>query len=272
MKTLVRAHVRRVATLLLLVLTAAAIKLATFLPFRIHGYRPEVWVGVLYARGMLAIYNVRVSCPDRARISQHAGLVFINHLSHLDTIAWLSMGPTRALAAAEVRDYPLVGTISNALGTIYVKRDDRPSRAEARRQVIAALRRDPRPPIVIAVEGKLGPGDYLLPFRYGAFAIAAETAVPVQLWVFRYTPLDVAIWHGGRGETLGDAIWRLGEFAGPMQVEFTLVDTLHPQPGDDPIALADAAHQAMSSALGLPNRGNVLLKDAAAQAAVTSSA
>lgn len=246
-----RAALRHLVVSLLLLLTVLAVAGASLLPGRIRRCRPALWLVVGYVRLALAVYGVKIICPERAIIRHHEGLVFINHLSHLDAMAWLSLGPARSLAAVELRRYPLVGRLADAVGTVYVNRSDQASRRQARNAVAAAVRHEPYPALVIAPEGKLGPGDRLLPFRHGAFAIAVEQRIPVLLCTLHYTPLEVAIWHGGQGETMQQAFWRLGQLSEPMQVEINIVERLHPQPGDDPAALAEHAQQVMSRVLGL---------------------
>ena len=248
----IRAILRQGLLAIILILGVVGVALANLVSVRVRQYRLAQWVVVGVTRLALAIYNVKLICPERERIRRHQGLIVINHLSVLDAVGLFSLGPARCLIAAEIRDYPLMGRIAEGAGYVFVQRTNKGSRAEARTAIVDALRCEPELALVIAPEGKFGPGDRLLPFRHGTFAIAADNGLPVLLCAIRYTPLEVAICHGSRGETLSHAIWRLGQFAGPLRMEISPVDVLYPHPGDDPAQLAEQAHHTLSMALDLP--------------------
>jgi 1-acyl-sn-glycerol-3-phosphate acyltransferase len=243
------ALVRIAITLIVLVLGVIVILLAGLLPLRIQGRRSAAWVAVGLARLFNVIYHVKVVTPSPEILHRHRGFIFANHQSYLDAIALLSVMPARFLAAAELRNYPLVHWIAVAMGTIYVQREDRGSRRQARNEIIEHFRQEPDPPIVIFPEGKLGPGDQPLPFRHGAFALANENAVPYLLCAIHYQPLAIAAWRGAQGEGLAAAIWRLARYSGTVQVRLEPLALVYDPSGAEAAQLAEAAHQAISTAL-----------------------
>src|SRR5690606_31440949 len=125
------------------------------------------------------------------------------------------------------------------------------SRKAARRAVLAAWQASPFPPLVIFPEGRLGPGNRLLPFRYGAFEIAAEQGIPFVPCALRYRPLEVAVWHGGQGEPLWAAAWRLASSPRPVTVEVLPLAVVTPGPQDDAATLAATTRAALAEALGV---------------------
>ncbi|MCA9901510.1 MAG: 1-acyl-sn-glycerol-3-phosphate acyltransferase, partial [Anaerolineales bacterium] len=122
----------------------------------------------LMVRLILWILNVRVNCEEKEKIVGFDGFFFPNHVSYLEVLALYGVMPTRFLAKAEIKGWPVVGPIATAVGCVYVQRGDKESRQEARQ---ALTQVETFPPITIFPEGKRGPGHELLPFRYGAFEI-----------------------------------------------------------------------------------------------------
>jgi 1-acyl-sn-glycerol-3-phosphate acyltransferase len=247
------ALIRIAVTLIVLVLGVIVIVLAGLLPIRLQGRRTAAWVAVGLARLFNVIYQVNVVTHRPEILRQHRGFLFANHQSYLDAIVLLSVMPVRFLAAAELRNYPLVSWIAAAMGTIYVQREDRGSRQQARNELIEHFRQEPDPPIVLFPEGKLGPGDQPLPFRHGAFALANENAVPYLLCAIHYRPLAIAAWRGAQGEGLASAIWRLARSSRAVQVRLEPLAPACEPPGAEAAQLAEAAHQAISTALRRAN-------------------
>jgi 1-acyl-sn-glycerol-3-phosphate acyltransferase len=195
------------------------------------------------------LYGVEVICHHAEILRRHRGFIFANHQSYLDALALLSVLPVRFLAAAELRTYPVVNWIATAISTIYVQREERAARQQARTELLELIRQEPEPPIVIFPEGKLGPGDQPLPLRYGAFALAIDAAVPYLLCAIHCRPLVVTAWRGAQGERLGAALWRLACYTGPVQVVLEPLVIIAPPPGAEAAPWAEAAHHILRGAL-----------------------
>jgi 1-acyl-sn-glycerol-3-phosphate acyltransferase len=138
------------------------------------------------------------------------------------------------------------------IDTVFVARHDQQSRKQARAAIAAAMQTAPYPPLVIFPEGRLGPGDRLLRFRLGAFAVAAEQGLAYVPCALRYRPLELVVWRGGEGEKLWTAAWRLACSPQPVLAEVLPLDIVMPGPQDDPQGLAEAARGAIAVALGIP--------------------
>jgi 1-acyl-sn-glycerol-3-phosphate acyltransferase len=222
-------------------------------PLRVRGVRLAGWVVLAISHLVCRIFQVRVVCNEPAKLRGHMGFVFPNHLSLLDPLVLLSLWPMRFVAATEVLNYPIIGWLTKSIGTVFVARQDRDARKQARGEIVAAMEQEPQPPIVLFPEGRLGPGYQLYPFRYGAFAVAVHKGISYIPCGLRYRPLDVVIWHGGRGEGLLAALWRLARNPGPVLAEVIPLPPVFPQPNDDPTQLAMSALADIAAALALPS-------------------
>ena len=106
--------------------------------------------------------------------------------------------------------------------------------------------------MVLFPEGRLGPGSALYPFRYGAFAIAAENEIPFMPLGLRYEPVTTAVWRGGQGESLWSALWRVAGYGGALRVEVLLLPVVQPRRTSDPVSLAQEVQTAVAQAIGVP--------------------
>lgn len=238
----IRAIIRLLGGGVLLLGASTAVLLAALLPFSIRGYRPSFLILSYFVGRLLRLWNVQIVCPEQAQLANFAGFIFPNHVSYLDVMVVVALTPVRFLAKAEVRRMPLIGWIARAIGCVFVDRTDKASR-QAARQSLARLNHFP--PIALYPEGKRGPGDALLPFRYGAFELVTDVGAPLLPCIISYNRLDVAIWH--RGESILRALWRLASFAGPLVVTVTLLTPIVPAPGADSVQLSQTTHSLMTA-------------------------
>ena len=237
---------RLVAVLVLLVVGTAAVLLAVLWPARVGGVRPALWPAVGLCRAFVALMGVRVVCPDPDAIRRHHGLVFFNHLSYLDVVVLLALGPMRFLSAEGVRRLPLVGPMATSVGTVFVRRGDADSRAASRVQLVGKLRARPFPPLALAPEGQISHTGAVLPFRRGAFEVAAEAGVPIRPVALRYSPLAPVVWR--KGEWLLQAVARLATHLPGVAATVMPLPVVTPTPSDDPGILASSMEAAMKQA------------------------
>lgn len=120
--------------------------------------------------------------------------VFIsNHRSYIDPLAALRDIKALPVAKAEVADWPLIGYAARATGIMYVKREDRSSR----RSTLVAMERTLEMgfSVLIYPEGTTTREATTLPFKKGAFGLAANQKLPVVPMAISYDNPD-AIWDG----------------------------------------------------------------------------
>ena len=137
-------------------------------------------------------------------------LLLANHISWLDIPVMHAAHHCRFVSKSDVQDWPLVGTLATAAGTLYIERS---SRRDASRMVglmEAALRDND----VLAVfpEGTTGDGRALLPFHANllqAAVLADALAQPVGLRFVEQASGQASYAPSYTGdETLLGSIWR----------------------------------------------------------------
>ncbi|MFQ5436571.1 MAG: lysophospholipid acyltransferase family protein, partial [Anaerolineae bacterium] len=240
----IRGYYRICLALVSLLFGGTLIILTGFLPIEIKEYRLSFWMLKFTGWSILRSLRLHVDCPDIEIFRKHEGFVFPNHVTYLDILVLVSVAPMRFLAKDEVKNWPIVGLAAKAIGCAFVKREDKSSR-EAARASVAQL--ETFPPIALYPEGKRGPGHELLPFRYGAFDIVVQGQKPYLIAAIVYDPLEIAIWR--RGEHVVKAIWRVASYGRPVQVRLLALETVQPQPDDDPVQLSIAAHDKIAAEL-----------------------
>ncbi len=240
--SVVRSTVRLVISGLLVMMAAAAVIVASFIPFRLRGYRPSFLVLRQFVRWLLHVLNVQVNCPEQQRLARFSGFIFPNHVSYLDILVLLSVTPVRFLAKDEVRKMPFIGWIAKAIGCVFVERTNKASR-QAARHTLSRIRH--HPPIVLYPEGQRGPGTELLPFRYGAFEIVTDVGAAFLPCAITYNHLEFTIWH--RDESIGRALKRLAGYKGPVVADISLLDPILPTPGADPVQLSEETHRLLTA-------------------------
>lgn len=111
-------------------------------------------------------------------------LYISNHQSYIDPIAVICQVLVMPVAKAEVAHWPLIGFGARATGILFVKREDKNSRADTRQAIRQALKDGW--PILIYPEGTSTDQEKTLPFRPGAFQVAAEEGIGVVPIAIRY--------------------------------------------------------------------------------------
>ena len=235
----------RMATFLalLLVLTPSVIILS-YLPFlKWRGASVAAWLITLSCRVVLKLFDVQVDCDEPERICRHNGLIFPNHVSYLDVLIMMHFAPMRFLAKKAVENWLFIGQMGKAVGSVFVKRNDKASRQAARQK----LKQVPMPPsLIIFPEGRTGPGATLLPFRYGAFDIAIQTGKPYLPCPIIYDREALVVWGE---EHLLKAAWRLASRAGRVHARVVPLKPVKPKATDSAQQLSLQTHADMLAKL-----------------------
>jgi 1-acyl-sn-glycerol-3-phosphate acyltransferase len=105
-------------------------------------------------------------------------LLVANHISWVDILALHAVCPCRFVAKADVGRWPLVGTLVNGGGTLYVKRESRRDAMRVVHRMAQALKDGD----ILAVfpEGTTSDGSSVLPFHSGLIQAAISAGAPVQ--------------------------------------------------------------------------------------------
>lgn len=244
---LVLGLLRLASAFLVILFTAILILLTSWIPVTQNGARLSAWLTTWASRWAMALFNVRYQCTHREVFEKHSGFVFANHISYFDILMLQAIRPLRWLSAEENRKMPVIGWVADTIGTVFVNRGSKESRAQAREQLVRARK---HPPIVLFPEGGVGPANSLQSFRYGAFEIAMEGRTPYLLAAIRYSHAEVIVW--GQNEGLMTTLNRLARFPGPIKAEVVALKVITPEPTADPKQLATDAHRLIAEAMDVP--------------------
>jgi 1-acyl-sn-glycerol-3-phosphate acyltransferase len=147
-------------------------------------------------------------------------LLVANHISWLDIAVMHATRHCRFVSKADVRRWPVVGTLAGGAGTLFIERN---SRRDARR-VVHYMTECLRQGDVLAVfpEGTTGDGTHVLPFHANLLQAAIATHVPVQpvalhfadtaTGAMSFTPCYVG------DDTLLQSLWRTLKASGIVAV------------------------------------------------------
>ncbi len=166
--------------------------------------RVQAWAQEMLAR--LAIKLVVTGEPP------HDGPVLLvaNHISWLDILVMHAARYCRFVSKADVKHWPLIGTLATGVGTLYIERE---SRRDAMR-VVHHMAERLRAGEVVAIfpEGTTGDGGALLPFHANLIQAAISAGVPVQPLALQFVDaatgqLSAAPRYNG-DDTLVGSLWR----------------------------------------------------------------
>lgn len=196
-----------------------------------------------WSRQLLAMLGVRLRVAGRPG---RGALLVSNHVSWLDIYVVYAVTDTRFVCKAEVRDWPLIGWLTERNEALFITRT---SRADARRacQAIAdGLRAGDT--VTVFPEGTSSDGSQVLPFHGALFQGAIDAGAPVQPLALRYRdrhgrPSTAPAYCGDIG--MLDSLVALAR-APRTLAEVTLLDAL-PSDGASRQALAARARQIIAS-------------------------
>jgi len=181
-------------------------------------------------------------------------LIVANHISWLDIFVLSSVQPSRFIAKAEVRRWPLIGRLASGAGTLFIDRERRHDTHKIAQHAAAALSRGE----VVAVfpEGTTSDGTTLLKFHGSLLQPIVDTEGHVQPVAIRYRKVtgehSTAPSYAG-DTTFMESFWRVtGERR--LVVELHLAPTL-PARARHRRELVKAAETAIRTALALPESG-----------------
>lgn len=162
-----------------------------------------------WAQGMLRVLGIRLEVQGTPPATGPLLLV-ANHISWLDVLVMHAARHCRFIAKADVRRWPLIGTLATGGGTLYIERASRRDAMRVVHQMARSLERGE----ILAVfpEGTTGEGQALLPFHSNLIQAAVASGAPVQPVALLF--IDSVSGGMARGpsyvgdETLLGSVWR----------------------------------------------------------------
>ncbi|PIA52539.1 hypothetical protein AQUCO_01000426v1 [Aquilegia coerulea] len=147
------------------------------------------WINETNRSNSTGLEKLQTETEDKqqSQESERPGAIISNHVSYLDILYHMSSSFPSFVAKRSVAKLPLVGLISKCLGCVYVQRESKSSESKGvsgvvTERVLEAHQDNLAPMMMLFPEGTTTNGDYLLPFKTGAFLSKA----PVLPVILRY--------------------------------------------------------------------------------------
>lgn len=138
-----------------------------------------------------------------------------NHLGIIDVLLLASVRPSLFITSVEMKNTPLLGTLCEMGGCVFVERRSRSNMNNEIGEIREALKQGFN--VVLYPEGTSTNGEMILPFKKSLMTAAAGTGVPILPMVLNYTHVngekmnwkwrDYAFWYGEH--TFAAALWRI---------------------------------------------------------------
>ena len=194
------------------------------------------------ARAFFSLAGMPVSARGLENLPRGACMLVVNHMSYLDGAAVVAAlhEPRTFVAKRELLDHWVPRIYLKAIGSVFVDRRDAHRGLEDARQFTGAARAGQS--LIVFAEGTFRRMPGLLPFRMGAFVIAAQSGVPV---------VPVAI--RGTRSALRDGQWLFHR----SRISVTVAAPIAPDGADWSAALRlrDAARAEILRLVGEPDLG-----------------
>jgi lyso-ornithine lipid O-acyltransferase len=216
-----------------------------------------------WMRGLLHLLPLQIRCHGQPAAGTR--LLVSNHVSWLDIVLIGAHAPVHFLSKAEVRDWPVIGWLASAAGTLFIQRGQA-SGSALQSQLASALQQGCS--LVIFAEGTTTAGDQVRTFHGRLMSCAIDAATQIQ-------PVAIAYRKQGQRDTTAPFInddefsTHLLRLLGSSRIDVDLhfLGDLSPQAGNRN-HLARCAHSAVSQALQL----NQVAEDVAVAAPLRSAA
>ncbi|KAG7941652.1 hypothetical protein I3843_16G055800 [Carya illinoinensis] len=186
---------------------------------------------------------------------ERPGAIISNHVSYIDILYHMSLFFPSFVAKRSVAKLPLVGLISKCLGCVYVQRETKSSDFKgvsvAVTERVKEAHQDKSAPIMMLFpEGTTTNGDFLLPFKTGAFLAKAPVLPVILRYPFqRFSPA----WDSISG--VRHVIFLLSQFVNHLEVIRLPIYYPSQQEKDDPKLYANNVRRLMAS------EGNLIYSD-----------
>ncbi|PSS31357.1 Lysophospholipid acyltransferase [Actinidia chinensis var. chinensis] len=199
--------------------------------------------------------NSEAESKDQCEAPGRSGVIIGNHVSYVDILYQMSSSFPSFVAKRSVARLPLVGLISKCLGCVYVQRESKSSDFKGVSGIITerikeAHQNKSAPIMMLFPEGTTTNGDFILPFKTGAFLSKAPVLPVILRYPYqRFSPA----WDSISG--VRHVIFLLCQFVNYLEVTWLPVYYPSQQEKDDPKLYADNVRRLMA------REGNLILSD-----------
>lgn len=165
-------------------------------------------------------------------------ILIANHPSAFEDIGVPALFHVFSLAKIEVKDWWIVGRISEAAGTLYVHRESRESRNEAAMSIERALAEGKN--IALYPEGGCKGRRIFETFQYGAFSISLKSGIPILPVFLHYEAQDDFEWR--EPQILPQKLWHFLTSRNNT-ANYYVFDPIDPKEFDDKEQYMNHVHQ-----------------------------
>jgi 1-acyl-sn-glycerol-3-phosphate acyltransferase len=113
-------------------------------------------------------------------------LLVANHVSWLDIVVLLASCPCHFVSKSEIGEWPVVGTLTRAVGTLFITRSSRRDALRVVHKMAEKLHADSGMVLAIFPEGTTSNGLQVLHFHANLFQAAISANAPVQTVALRF--------------------------------------------------------------------------------------
>lgn len=219
-----------------LIILAVFLYLLSFLPRALSG-RYYHFLGRYWCRLFVNALGVELKLIHKNKKPLPGQYILIaNHPSVLEDFAIPALFDVYPLAKEGVRDWYVLGRMSDYAGTIFVKRRNSDSRHAALQAMLDAAGSGKN--LVVFPEGGCKGRRIYKEFKTGAFDVSLQTGVPILPVFLQYADEDVFEWHE---QTLLQMLWQIFT-AKNKQVNYHVFDAIEPGEFKDKEAYARHVH------------------------------
>lgn len=161
--------------------------LAVLLVFPWIGPKRRLDIKRIWSNAMLRACGIQLvvhPASDGSLTPQEGELVAMNHISFIDIMALDSLRPVHFIAKSEIRSWPIIGTLCERTGTIFIER----GRRHAVHSVLKTMSTELQDGEIVAFfpEGTTSDGRGLLAFHANLFEAAVRAGAAVRPVVLAY--------------------------------------------------------------------------------------
>ncbi|XP_039055540.1 lysophospholipid acyltransferase LPEAT1-like isoform X1 [Hibiscus syriacus] len=209
------------------------------------------WINETHKDSANTQESSKTESTKQSEQQERPGAVVSNHLSYLDIFYHMSSSFPSFVAKRSVSKLPLIGLIGKCLGCVYVQRESKSSDFKGVAGIVTdrirnAHQNELAPMMMLFPEGTTSNGDFLLPFKTGAF-LAGAPVVPVILR-YSYQRFSPA-WDSISG--VRHVVFLLCQFVNHLEVIWLPVYCPSQQEKDNPKLYANNVRKLMASEGGL---------------------
>ena len=127
-----------------------------------------------WARRAIRIMNIRLTVEGHPPAPPF--FLVSNHLSYLDVILYQTQMPCVFVAKSEVADWPVIGWLARAIGTLFINRSRRRDVVRVNAEIEQALQSGDG--VILFPEGTSSNGETVLPFKTAILATVTDIGYP----------------------------------------------------------------------------------------------